>query len=60
METGPVASLGLTFLTAKLTPELVAAYAALLREEVELIEPLLNPLDTRLRSPDRIMADGSR
>ena len=49
-----------TFLTAKLTPELVAAYAALLREEVELIEPLLNPLDTRLRSPDRIMADGSR
>ena len=55
VETGPVASLGLTFLTARLTPERVADFHHMLRQEVELIEPHLNPLDTRLTSPERIM-----
>ncbi len=52
--TGTVASLGLTLLSPRLTPELIAQHVALLREEVAKIEPMLNPLDKRLSSPERV------
>lgn len=56
-ETGPVASLGLTFLTARLSPERIGSFYEMLREEIDLVEPLLNPFDTRLKSPERIMGE---
>lgn len=49
---GPVASLGLTLLSLRLSPELIERHVALLREEVAKIEPLLSPLDKRLNSPE--------
>lgn len=55
VETGPIASLSLTFLSARLNPELIERYVALLREEIALIEPYLNPLDRRLTSPERVL-----
>lgn len=51
---GPVASLGLTLLSPRLTPELIQQHVALLQAEIEKIEPLLNPLDKRLSSPERV------
>jgi DNA-binding IclR family transcriptional regulator len=51
---GPIASLGLTLLSPRLTPELIQRHVALLRAEVAKIEPLLNPLDKRLSSPERV------
>ncbi|WP_321919461.1 IclR family transcriptional regulator [Paraburkholderia tropica] len=53
VESGPVASLGLTFLSARLTPELLDKYVNLLKEEVGRIAPNLNPLDRRLTAPGR-------
>lgn len=47
---GVVGSLGLTVLSPRLTPETVERYVALLQEEVADVEPLLSPLDTRLRA----------
>lgn len=47
---GVVASLGLTFLSPRLNPEVQAHYVTLLQQEVAAIEPLLSPLDTRLRA----------
>ncbi|MFH8135481.1 IclR family transcriptional regulator [Pantoea osteomyelitidis] len=47
---GVVGSLGLTFLSPRLNAEVCARYVALLQEEVAGIEPLLSPLDTRLRT----------
>ncbi|CAG9268563.1 IclR family transcriptional regulator [Paraburkholderia unamae] len=53
VESGPVASLGLTFLSARLTPELIEKCVALLKEEVARVAPNLNPLDRRLTAPGR-------
>jgi hypothetical protein len=53
VESGPVASLGLTFLSARLTPELLDKYVTLLKEEVGRVAPNLNPLDRRLTAPGR-------
>jgi DNA-binding IclR family transcriptional regulator len=47
---GVVGSLGLTVLSPRLTAETVQRYVALLQEEVANVEPLLSPLDTRLRA----------
>ncbi|MFM0302199.1 IclR family transcriptional regulator [Paraburkholderia sediminicola] len=54
VESGPLASLGLTFLAARLTPQLIEEYVGLLRAEVERIQPHLNPLDRNLASPGRM------
>lgn len=54
--TGTVASLGLTLLSPRLTPELIARHVALLHQEVAKIVPILNPLDKRLSSPERVSA----
>jgi hypothetical protein len=45
-----VGSLGLTVLSPRLTPDAVQRYVALLQEEVAGVEPMLSPLDTRLRA----------
>lgn len=47
---GVVGSLGFTFLSPRLTPEVETHYVALLQDEVASIEPLLSPLDSRLRA----------
>lgn len=47
---GVVGSLGLTFLSPRLNPEVQQHYVALLQEEVAAIAPLISPLDTRLRA----------
>lgn len=47
---GVVGSLGLTVLSPRLTPENVQRYVALMQEEVANVEPMLSPLDTRLRA----------
>lgn len=47
---GVVGSLGLTVLSPRLTPDAVQRYVALLQEEVANVEPMLSPLDTRLRA----------
>ncbi|PMR76529.1 IclR family transcriptional regulator [Billgrantia endophytica] len=54
-ETGPVASLGFTILSARLSSEMIERYVQALRDEVASIEPHLNPLDRRLTSPERIL-----
>lgn len=47
---GVVGSLGLTFLSPRLNDDVCQRYVALLKQEVAEIEPLLSPLDTRLRA----------
>jgi len=45
-----IGSLGMTFLSPRLNPEVQQRYVALLQQEVAAIAPLISPLDTRLRA----------